>query len=89
MGLGELFQPRTPLERDRSEFVLIVAIAALLSLGAAVGVAWRAGALGKVLRSTGAILGSSAGGGGTEVTANAPFTGGPRASLRRSRSRSL
>jgi uncharacterized membrane protein YbhN (UPF0104 family) len=43
MGLGEVFHPRTQLERERSEFVLILAIAAILSLGAFVGVAWTAG----------------------------------------------
>jgi uncharacterized membrane protein YbhN (UPF0104 family) len=43
MSLGELFHPQTQLERDRSEFVLVVAVAAALSLGAIVGVAWAAG----------------------------------------------
>src|SRR5436309_1137303 len=40
MGLAELFHPHTPLERERSEFVLIVLLAALLAAGAIVGVAW-------------------------------------------------
>src|SRR5438270_848039 len=43
MALRDLFHPHTQLERDRSEFVVIVVVAAALSFGAVVGVAWAAG----------------------------------------------
>jgi uncharacterized membrane protein YbhN (UPF0104 family) len=43
VGFRELFHPESQLERHRLEFVLIVAIAAALSLAALIGVAWAAG----------------------------------------------